>query len=95
MSEFFIEKSNHSLDRCPQCKSYGRLRRSKARTFWEKTLRRTGFWSYYRCRECGWRGAKFSIKLSRADYKTVLKYLFLMAATAMMVMFVIKKMLLK
>ena len=95
MSELFIEKNNHSLDQCPNCKSFGRLRRSKARTFWERTLRKTGFWSYYRCKDCGWRGAKFSIHLSRAGYKTILKYLILMAATAMIVMFVIKKMVLK
>ena len=91
MSEFFIEKKNHTLDLCPNCKSLGKLRHSKARTFWERTLRRTRLWHYYRCRECGWRGAKFSVRLSRADYKTVLKYLLLMAATAVIVRLVISK----
>ena len=46
-----------NLHRCPQCKTVGRVNRSKSRTFGEKVrLRLIPIYGVYRCHNCNWRG---------------------------------------
>ena len=90
MSELSF-KRDASFDKCPKCKSVGKLRRSRAKSPFEQGVKRLGILNYYRCRECEWRGSRLNIGLGRTSKKTVLIYLLLMLATAVIVRFVIQK----
>jgi len=89
-TEKFLLKKDHTFAKCPNCGVVGRLRRSKPKTPVERSGK-MGIWAYYRCRECDWRGKKFSISMRRISYKTIILYLFLMLATAAIVRLVIQK----
>ncbi len=89
-TEKFLLTKNHTFAQCPNCGVVGRLRRSRPRNSVERSWQ-FGVWGYFRCRECGWRGKKISISLRRISFKTILLYLFLMLATAVIVRFVIQK----
>jgi predicted RNA-binding Zn-ribbon protein involved in translation (DUF1610 family) len=95
MSEFSISKRDATFDKCPECKSIGKLRRSRAKSSFEQAVKKLGLFNYYRCRECGWRGSKISLAFTRVSLTNILIYLFLMFATAVLVMFVVKKIALK
>jgi len=84
-------KRDASFDKCPKCKSVGKLRRSRAKSPFEQGLKKTGIINYYRCRECEWRGSRLNIGMGKITYKTILLYLFLMLATALIVKFIIEK----
>lgn len=88
-------KKDVTFDKCPNCKAVGKLRRSRAKSPFEQGIKKLGFINYYRCRECGWRGTKLSFGFGRITFKTILTYLFLMLATAILVRFVIQKIALK
>ena len=95
MSNFSVLRRDATFDRCPKCNSIGKLRRSRAKSTLEHAVKKLGIFNYSRCRECGWRGSKFSLKFSRTSFKSILIFLLLMFATAVTVMFVIKKIALK
>ena len=84
-------KRDASFDKCPKCKSVGKLRRSRAKSPFEQGIKKLGIFNYYRCRECDWRGSHLSFGFGRITVKTVLIYLLLMLATAVIVRFVIQK----
>lgn len=90
MSELSF-KRDASFDKCPKCKSVGKLRRSRAKSPFEQGIKKLGIFNYYRCRECDWRGSRLSLGLGKISMKTVLLYLFLMLATVVIVRFVIQK----
>ena len=60
---------------CPSCGKPGVLRKSKARKFWEYSLKRFLFFNFYRCRECGWRGKIFTKKI-RLSAKQIATFMF-------------------
>lgn len=96
MSEFSVlKKRDATFDKCPKCNSVGKLRRSRSKSTFEQIVKKIGLFNYYRCRECGWRGARFSLSFSKTSWKSIIVYLLLMFATAVLVMFVIKKIALK
>jgi len=95
MGEQISFKRDPSFSKCPECNAVGKLRRSHPRSVWEKSLRNLGFISYYRCKECGWRGPKFNFGIQNISLKTVLIYLGLMLATAAIVRFVVQRILMK
>ncbi len=84
-----------AFDKCPRCKAVGKLRRSRAKTPFEQGVKKLGIFNYYRCRECGWRGVRFSFGFGKISIKTVLLYLGLMLATAVLVKFIIQKVAMK
>ncbi|MBU0475885.1 MAG: hypothetical protein KKF62_17195 [Bacteroidetes bacterium] len=94
MSELSF-KRDATFDKCPKCKAVGKLRRSRAQSFFEQVVKKMGIFNYYRCRECGWRGKRFSFGLNKTSLKTILIYLALMFATAIIVRFIIQKIALK
>ncbi len=94
MSEISFKK-DASFDQCPKCKAVGKLRRSRAQTPWERMVKKIGISNYYRCRECGWRGKRLNFTFGKSSVKTVLIYLFLMLATAVIVKFIVQKIALK
>lgn len=89
-TEKILLKTDHTFAKCPNCGAVGKLRRSKTKNSVERSWK-LGFWGYYRCRECDWRGKKLSISMRRITYKTIILYLFLMLATAVIVRLVIQK----
>lgn len=89
-TETIVIKKDHSFGTCPSCGVIGKLRKSRAKNSFEQSTK-LGMWRYYRCKECGWRGRKFSFKLSKVPLKTILLYIFLMIATAVVVRFIIQK----
>jgi len=89
-TEQLFLKKDYTLAKCPNCGIAGKLRRSKPKNSVERSWK-LGIWGYYRCRECDWRGKKLSISMNRISYKTVILYLFLMLATAVIVRLVIQK----
>jgi len=88
--EPIVLRKDHIFEKCPHCGAVGKLRHSRPKNFFEK-YSKFGIWSYYRCRECGWRGRRVSISFKGISVKTILFYLFLMLATAVIVRFVIQK----
>lgn len=89
-TEKILLKNDHTFAICPSCGAIGKLRRSKAKNAAEKSWK-FGMWGYYRCRECDWRGKKFSFGVTRISYKTIILYLILMLTTAVIVRLVIQK----
>jgi len=94
MSEISFHK-DASFDKCPSCNAVGKLRRSRAKSTFEKIVKKIGIFNYFRCRECGWRGSRLSFGFNKASLKTILIYLFLMLATAVIVKFVLQKLVIK
>ncbi len=88
-------KKDASFDKCPKCGAVGKLRRSRAQSTKEQIVKKIGLYNYYRCRECGWRGVRSSFRLGITSFKTILLYLFLMFATAMVVRFIVQKIAMK
>jgi hypothetical protein len=94
MSELSFRK-DASFDKCPKCKSVGKLRRSRAQSAWEQIVKKIGIFNYFRCRECGWRGSRLTFGFNKTSLKTILIYFSLMLATALIVRFVLQKIALK
>jgi len=88
-------KRDASFDKCPSCGAIGKLRRSRAQSTFEQVVKKLGFLNYFRCRDCGWRGSRLSFGFNKTSLKTILIYLFLMLATAVVVKFVLQKVALK
>ncbi len=89
-TEKILLKTDLTFAKCPICGVVGKLRRSNTKNSVERSWK-LGFWGYYRCRECDWRGKKFSFSMRSISYKTIILYLFLMLATAAIVRLVIQK----
>ena len=61
------------LHRCPQCRTIGKVNRSKTRTLGEKIrMRLVPMYAIYRCHNCNWRGW-----LLRSTYSPVVNRLLL------------------
>jgi predicted RNA-binding Zn-ribbon protein involved in translation (DUF1610 family) len=70
----FINK-DFSFYPCPECGKTEKIRKSRTRNLLEYILKRIFRFNYYRCRECGWRGKRFSLSLRRKSIKHLLVYL--------------------
>lgn len=88
-------KKDASFDKCPKCNAVGKLRRSRAQNAREQVVKKIGLYNYYRCRECGWRGIRSSFRFSGTSLKTILLYLFLMFTAAVVVKFIVQKIIMK
>lgn len=88
--EAILFKKDHSFEQCPSCNAVGQLRKSRPKNKFERSSK-LGLWSYYRCKDCGWRGRKFCFSFRRTSFKTILIYILLMLATAVIVRFIIQK----
>lgn len=88
-------KQDSFYGKCPQCKSVGKLRRSRAKSPFEQGIKKLGLFNYYRCRECEWRGSCLNFGFGRISCKTILMYLFLILAIVVVVKFVIQNIAIK
>jgi len=75
--------SNSQYGVCPACKTTGYLQRSHAKNMFEQIVRKITLFKPYRCKECGWRGFKFTVTFSRHFFKRVLFYLMIMFIAAL------------
>lgn len=77
-----IYKSNPLYKHCPSCSQIGSLRKSHARVFSEKIIKKFTYYGIYRCKECGWRGYLSNFTITSRSIKIFLLYaaLFLISA---------------
>lgn len=73
---------NPQLSRCPNCSALATLHRSRARNMWEQVVRKTTFLKTYRCKECGWRGFRSTVTITKKSLKAVIIYVSLILLTA-------------
>jgi len=81
---------NISLQKCPECGEIATLRRSRSRKFRDYILKPLKI-KPYSCRSCGWRGRKFTYRITK-NYKQVLAiYAILAVITFFLVRVLLKK----
>lgn len=66
-----ILRLDPSYKRCPSCGEVNVLRRSRAKNFWESTLKFTGIYRMYRCRKCNWRGPLSNVVVTFESLKKI------------------------
>lgn len=79
------------FDKCPECKSIGVLRRSKARSTFEHIVKISKVWNIYRCRHCGWRGVKANFSLKKLSFKTLLIYTTIIIICAYLIRYILTR----
>ena len=80
---------NSQFGTCPACKATGVLQRSHTKNMFEQIIRKVTLFKPYRCKECGWRGFKFTISFSKKIFKRIVYYIFLMLIAAFIVTYFI------
>jgi len=85
----FIMK-DPSFDPCPSCGKIATLRRSRTRNFKEWSFNHF-FFSYFRCRECGWRGRRPTIMIKIKSFKLIVIYLIVAICIGELIWFILNK----
>jgi predicted RNA-binding Zn-ribbon protein involved in translation (DUF1610 family) len=70
-----------SYRRCPSCGEVNTLRRSRAKNFFENTLKFSGIYKMYRCRKCNWRGPLSTVVVTSQTLKNLVIYMFVLMLT--------------
>ena len=86
-------KKEPLFDKCPSCNSTGNLRRSHSRNQLEKFLNHLTIYKTYRCKNCGWRGYRINLTLSKATFVAILIYIGIILASAFITYQIIKRIL--
>lgn len=76
----FVQR-NPQYGKCPQCKSVGTLHRSRTRNMYEQIIRRMTIFKTYRCKECGWRGFRSTVTLTKKSLRQLFIYLSIIVLT--------------
>lgn len=84
---------NPTYDVCPSCKASGSLQRSHSRNLKEKFVSKLSFHKYYRCKQCGWRGAIRIIRFTQASITIILLYLLLIFGIGFITQQILKRLL--
>jgi len=79
---------------CPSCKE-NKLTRSRARSNFEQFIKKYTFLNIYRCKNCGWRGKKSNLAITKDSFKAIGLYITLAIVAAMIVRFVLTKFIIK
>ncbi len=82
-----IISKNPIFDKCPSCKEWGSLHRSRARTLMENIFKMFPLWNIFRCKECGWRGYRFTFTFTSKSLRVVSLYCVLIFITVIIVRF--------
>ncbi|HCA42559.1 MAG TPA: hypothetical protein DEP28_04820 [Bacteroidetes bacterium] len=85
--KIFVSR-NISLERCPSCKNFGTLKKSRSRNIFEKFVHVFMF-KYYSCKNCGWRSMKFKYIFAKTAFKSLLIYLVIIIITVLLLRFVL------
>ena len=84
-------KVNPTFNNCPSCKSSGTLMRSHTRNFKENLLSDITYFKYYRCKNCGWRGALKTIAITSSSIIIILLYVLLFFAAGFITYQILKR----
>ena len=84
-------RKNPLYERCPSCGEVNTIRKSRTRTFTERTIKKFTPWGLYRCKKCGWRGYRSKFVLTAQSLKNAVIYLFLVGIAALIVYEVLKR----
>ena len=79
------------VSRCPACNEIGSLRRSRAKNTWEQFVKKFTYFSYFRCRECDWRGTKSAIVIAPRAFRALLVYSLIVVITVYIVRMILSK----
>ena len=82
-------RRNPQFGQCPSCKKVGTLHRSRSKTMTEQIMRKVSFFRIYRCKECGWRGFRSTLVITRKSLRNVFMYFLLVCVTAYVVQYLI------
>ncbi|MCK9279048.1 MAG: hypothetical protein M0P71_00250 [Melioribacteraceae bacterium] len=77
--------------KCPGCNEIGTLHRSRARSMKEQIIKKLTFFSLFRCRTCGWRGFRSTFSFTQQSVKSIILYLAMILATALIIRLVLTK----
>ncbi|MDT3696574.1 MAG: hypothetical protein ROY99_09290 [Ignavibacterium sp.] len=88
-----IYRVNPTYNSCPSCKASGTLGRSHNRNLKEKLISKFSIHKYYRCKQCGWRGALRVIRFTQASVTVLLLYLLLIFAIGFITQQILKRLL--
>ncbi len=81
--------SNPQFGKCPACKKTGTLHRSHSRSLFEQIVQLTSIIKIYRCKECGWRGVRLTVVITKKSVKSIFVYLALILFAAFIVRYII------
>lgn len=70
--------------KCPECNKTGSLHRSRSRNMLEQIIRHTTFMKTFRCNECGWRGFRSTVVITKKSIRTLTIYFILILITAIL-----------
>ncbi len=86
VSKILISK-NPIFDKCPKCKEWDSLHRSRARSLGENIIKMIPLWNIFRCKACGWRGYRFTFTFTTESLKVIGLYVVLIFIAAFIVRF--------
>ena len=84
-------KTDPRIHYCPECKKQGGLKKSRSRNLIEKIIKIISPYSTFRCKLCGWRGYKSAYLFNWKSVQAIFIYILLIAATIIIVGFVLKR----
>jgi predicted RNA-binding Zn-ribbon protein involved in translation (DUF1610 family) len=91
VTQGLIFKKNPIYEKCPSCTFTGSLRKSRARTLWEKIIKNITPLGFYRCKKCGWRGYRMRFILTKKSLKNAFVYLILVLISAFIINQILKR----
>jgi len=91
VTQGLIFKKNPLYEKCTSCTSIGSLRKSRARTLWEKIIKNITPLGIYRCKKCGWRGYRMRFILTKKSVKNACVYLILVVISAFIINQILKR----
>jgi predicted RNA-binding Zn-ribbon protein involved in translation (DUF1610 family) len=80
-----------SFDPCPSCGKIATLRRSRTKNVKEWSIKNVFFYSYFRCRECGWRGRRSTIAFKVKSLRLIILYLVMAFIIGELIWFILNK----
>ena len=80
-----------SFDACPSCGKLSTLRRSRTKNIKEWSFKSILFFSYFRCRECGWRGKRSTLHLKIKSFRLIIIYLLVAFVIGELIWFILNK----
>ncbi|HEX2786856.1 MAG TPA: hypothetical protein VHP32_03050 [Ignavibacteria bacterium] len=84
----FINR-NVTLNRCPNCKEIGTLKRKRHLSFMMQ-VQKIFFLRQFNCQNCGWSGTLFTKRLSKNYLVVIIFYIALIGVTYFLMTFILK-----
>ena len=88
LSKVLIHR-NPQFGKCPACKKSGTIHRSRSRSVLEQIAQLTSIIKIYKCKECGWRGFRSTLVITKKSVQSIFAYLVLIIIAAFIVRYII------